>query len=68
MEITLLTMHILVKHLEKQKNKHANNARSKNAVLMAWYAFGKYYNLTDQVSAYVTACCSTFQGESAILI
>ena len=34
-EKTLVTTHILVKHLEKQKNKYANNARFENTVLMA---------------------------------
>jgi ribosomal protein L37AE/L43A len=54
-EKTLVTMDILVKHLEKQKNKHANNAQFQNAVLMAWYSFDKYYSLTDQVPAYAAA-------------
>ena len=34
-EKTLITMDILVKHLEKQKNKHVNNAEFQNAILMA---------------------------------
>lgn len=54
-EKTLVTMDILVNHLEKQKNKHANDTRFQNAVLMAWYAFDKYYSLTDQVPAYAVA-------------
>ncbi len=52
---TLVIMDILVKHLEKQKNKHANNTEFQNAILMAWYAFDKYYSLTDQVPAYAVA-------------
>ncbi|EKG08972.1 HAT domain-containing protein [Macrophomina phaseolina MS6] len=54
-EKTLVTMDVLVKHLEKQKNKHANNTEFQNAILMAWYAFDKYYSLTDQVPAYAAA-------------
>ena len=54
-ERTLVTMDILVKHLEKQKNKHANNTEFQNAILMAWHAFDKYYLLTDQVPAYAAA-------------
>ena len=54
-EKTLVMMDILVKHLEKQKNKHANNAEFQNAILIAWYAFDKYYSLTDQVPAYAAA-------------
>lgn len=54
-EKTLYTMDILVKHFEKQKNKHVNNPEFQNAILMAWYAFDKYYLLTDQVPAYAAA-------------
>jgi hypothetical protein len=54
-EKTLVTIDILVKHSEKQKNKHANNARFQSAVLMAWYALDKYYSRTDQVPAYAAA-------------
>ncbi|KID93617.1 transposase-like protein, partial [Metarhizium majus ARSEF 297] len=54
-EKTLATMDILVKHFEKQKNKHANNIAFQNAILMAWYAFDKYYLLTDEVPAYAAA-------------
>ncbi len=54
-EKTLSTMDILVKHFEKQRSKHANNAGFQNAILMAWYAFDKYYLLTDEVPAYAAA-------------
>ncbi|EXU94806.1 hAT family dimerization domain protein [Metarhizium robertsii] len=48
-------MDILVKHFEKQKNKHSNNIEFQNAILMAWHAFDKYYLLTDEVPAYAAA-------------
>ncbi|KAM3526955.1 hypothetical protein MY4038_006571 [Beauveria bassiana] len=54
-EKTLSTMDILVKHFEKQRSKHANNAGFENAILMAWHAFDKYYLLTDEVPAYAAA-------------
>ncbi len=54
-EKTLATMDILVKHFEKQKSKHSNNAGIQNAILMAWHAFDKYYLLTDEVPAYAAA-------------
>ena len=54
-EKTLATMDILVKHFEKQKSKHSNNTAFQNAILMAWYAFDKYYLLTDEVPAYAAA-------------
>lgn len=54
-EKTLATMDILVKHFEKQKRKHANNAAFQNAILMAWHAFDKYYLFTDEVPAYAAA-------------
>ncbi|KID81254.1 transposase-like protein [Metarhizium guizhouense ARSEF 977] len=54
-EKTLATMDILVKHFEKQKNKHSNNIEFQNAILMAWHAFDKYYLLTDEVPAYAAA-------------
>ncbi len=54
-EKTLSTMDILVKHFEKQRSKHANNAGFRNAILMAWHAFDKYYLLTDEVPAYAAA-------------
>ncbi|KAM3448360.1 hypothetical protein NHJ6243_010115 [Beauveria neobassiana] len=54
-EKTLSTMDMLVKHFEKQRSKHANNAGFENAILMAWHAFDKYYLLTDEVPAYAAA-------------
>jgi hypothetical protein len=54
-EKTLATMDILVKHFEKQQRKYANKTGFKNAILMAWHAFDKYYSLTDQVPAYAAA-------------
>jgi hypothetical protein len=54
-EKTLATMDILVKHFEKQKNKHTNNIAFQNAIMMAWHAFDKYYLLTDEVPAYAAA-------------
>lgn len=35
-EKTLATMDVLVKHFEKQKRKHSNNAAFQNTILMAW--------------------------------
>ena len=50
---TLVTMDILVRHfaIEKQKNKHLNDAQFRDAIMRAWYAFDKYYSLTDEAAA-----------------
>ena len=48
-------MDILVKHFEKQKNKHVNDAQFHDAIMRAWYAFDKYYSLTDEVPVYAAA-------------
>ena len=48
-------MDILVKYFEKQKAKYINNLDFQNTITMAWYAFDKYYLLTDQVPAYGAA-------------
>ena len=54
-EKTLYAIDTLVKHFEKQKNKRVNNPKFQNAILMAWYAFAKYYLLNDQVPVYAAA-------------
>ena len=64
----LVTMDILVKHFEKQKNKHVNDTEFHDAIMRAWYAFDKYYSLTDEVPVYAAALLSILQGESAILM
>jgi hypothetical protein len=38
-EKALVTMDILVKHFEKQKNKHVSNTEFHDAIMRAWYPF-----------------------------
>src|SRR5712664_4983785 len=61
-----LVMDILVKHFEKQKNKHVNNTEFHDAIMRAWPLISTT-PLLMRFRFMRQPCSSILQGESAIL-
>lgn len=52
---TLYTMDFLISHFRKAEVKHTANPHLFSAIRTSWYAFDKYYSMTDSVTAYAAA-------------
>jgi hypothetical protein len=51
----LWTMDILIEHISSKQRQHAHNPDLSASLLTMWFAFDKYYKLTDKTPAYVAA-------------
>lgn len=51
----LISMDIVVAHFKRMRAKHANNPDLLGSITTAWYAFDKYYDLTDTTPLYAAA-------------
>ena len=52
---TLYTMDFLISYYRKAEAKHAANSHLFSAIQTGWYAFDKYYSMTDSITAYAAA-------------
>src|SRR5579871_2828294 len=55
LDCILYTMDFLISHFRKAEAKHAANPHLFSAIQTGWYAFDKYYSMTDSVTAYAAA-------------
>ena len=51
----LQSMDFLIKHIKSKQEEYAFNQNLSASLLTMWFAFNKYYNLTDQNPAYTAA-------------
>ena len=50
-----LIMDALAAHFKEQKDLHRGNTSFSESIVIAWYAFDKYYQLIDETGAYTAA-------------
>ena len=48
-------MDFLINHIKSKQEEYAFNPNFLTSLLTMWFAFNKYYNLTDQTPVYTTA-------------
>ena len=48
-------MDFLIQHLKQKQEEHKEQLNLSSSLMTAWYAFDKYYKLTDQSPAYAAA-------------
>ena len=65
---TLYTMDFLISHFRKAEAKHAANPHLFSAIRTSWYAFDKYYSMTDSVTAYAAALLLTPNRRKAYIM
>jgi len=51
----LQSMDFLIEHVKSQQEEHAADINLSASLLIIWFAFDKYYKLTDKTPAYVSA-------------
>ena len=65
---TLYTMNFLISHFRKAEAKHAANPHPFSAIRTSWYAFDKYYSITDSVPVYAAALLLSPNRRKAYII
>ena len=48
-------MDFLINHIKNKQEEHATNQNLLASLLTMWFAFNKYYQLTDKTPAYAAA-------------
>ena len=48
-------MNALATHFKEQKDLYHGNTSFSELIITAWYAFDKYYQLIDEIGAYIVA-------------
>ena len=48
-------MDFLIEHVKEMQQEHTFNAHLLVSLLMMWFAFDKYYTLTDKTPVYTAA-------------
>lgn len=51
----LQSMDFLIEHVKEMQQEHASNAHLSASLLTIWFAFDKYYTLTDKTPVYAAA-------------
>ncbi|TKA63593.1 hypothetical protein B0A49_09385, partial [Cryomyces minteri] len=55
LDMALFTMDVLVQHFKKSQSRYAANQALSSSILTGWYAFGKWYNKSDETAVYAAA-------------
>ncbi|KAF2190405.1 hypothetical protein K469DRAFT_558565, partial [Zopfia rhizophila CBS 207.26] len=51
----LETIDFLISYIKKKQDKHKGDENLSASLLTMWFAFNKYYKLTDKTPAYAAA-------------